>query len=436
MPALFLFVIGCSSSTGFYHSLESDIGAGRYEDAIQSITAHRDAYGDKGSVLYKLDLGLLYHYAGIRDSSSHYLLAAEEEIEDLYTKSVSLAAMSMLLNDTVLPYDGEDFERVLVNVFLALNFAEQGLSDEALVEARKVDLKLRELARQYEGKNRYQEDAFARYLAGALYESGGELNDAFISYVKAYDAYATYATLYGTKTPPFLLNDLVRTARRLSFVDEYKKYRGLGGADTTTAEGLQGSVIVVAYAGRAPIKTEVRPAVSVADSAGIVHTFQIALPKFTPRMRIARAYDVDVHIAGDSVRVVHTQTTVAEDITAIADHSLEDRLALVYLKSGGRALIKLLAAEAAKAKLKERTNSDLVNFLSSLAIDAAIGATERADVRSWRTLPAQIQFARMELAPGSYRVTVSATDHAFRIAAETVTVRPGKVTFFIVDDIR
>jgi len=143
-----------------------------------------------------------------------------------------------------------------------------------------------------------------------------------------------------------------------------------------------------------------------------------------------------VHIAGDSVRVVHTQTTVAEDITAIADHSLEDRLALVYLKSGGRALIKLLAAEAAKAKLKERTNSDLVNFLSSLAIDAAIGATERADVRSWRTLPAQIQFARMELAPGSYRVTVSATDHAFRIAAETVTVRPGKVTFFIVDDIR
>ncbi len=435
-PALFLFLTGCGSSTGLYLSLEEEISAGRYPDAIHTVATHRDAYGDKSSVLYKLDLGLLYHYAGMSDSSSAYLLAAEREIEDLYTRSVSLSAMSMLLNDTVLPYDGEDFERVLINVFLALNFAEQGLPDEALVEVRKVDLKLREFARLYEGKNKYQEDAFARYLAGALYESGGELNDAFISYSKAYDAYATYTRLYGTEAPPFLLKDLVRTAKRLSFTDEYEKYRALGGVDTATTEGLWGSLIVVAYAGRAPLKTEIRPAVSVADSAGIVHTFQIALPKFTPRMRIARAYDVDVRIAGDSVDVVHAQTTVAEDITAIADCTLEDRLALVYLKSGGRALIKLFAAEAAKAKLKEQTNSDLVNFLGSLAIDAAVGATERADVRSWRTLPAQIQLARMELGPGSYSATVTSTDQAFRIPSRTVTIRPGKVTFLIVDDIR
>ena len=77
-----------------------------------------------------------------------------------------------------------------MNVYLALNFAAQGLPDEALVEARKVDLKLKEYARQYEGKNAYQEDAFARYLSGILYESTGEINDAFIAYKKAYEAYA------------------------------------------------------------------------------------------------------------------------------------------------------------------------------------------------------------------------------------------------------
>ena len=136
--------------------------------------------------------------------------------------------MSVLLNDNVLPYDGEDFERVLVNVFLALNFAKQGLPDEAIVEARKVDLKLREFARQYEGKNTFQEDAFARYLAGALYESGAEINDAFISYRKAHEAYEKYARAYGTKAPSFLLNDLVRMAKLLSFTDEYEKYRQLG----------------------------------------------------------------------------------------------------------------------------------------------------------------------------------------------------------------
>jgi uncharacterized protein len=436
LPALLLLLAGCGSSTQFYRDVEEDVGAGRYAEAIEGIVGHRDAYGDRSSVLYQLDLGLLYHYAGMSDSSSHYFLAAERAIEDLYTKSVSLAALSVLLNDTVLPYDGEDFERVLVNVFLALNYAQQGLPDEAIVEARKVDLKLREFARQYEGKNAYQEDAFARYLAGALYESGAEFNDAFISYRKAHEAYETYARAYGTKAPAFLLNDIVRMAKRLSFTEEYEKYRQLGGSDTVGTSGWRGSVIVVAYAGRAPIKTEIRSSVSIPDSAGIVHTFQIALPRFTPRMRGGRAYDIAVRNSGDSVTGATARTAVAEDITAIANQCLEDRLALVYLKSGGRALLKFLAAEAAKSKLKEKGDNGLINFLGSLAIDLAVGATEQADVRSWRTLPAQIQLARLELAAGSYEFTVTATDKSFRIPSEHVVVEPGKVTFLIVDDIR
>ena len=436
VPALFFFLAGCGSSTQFYRAVEEDIGAGRYPEAIKGVIEHHGEYGGKGTVLYELDLGLLYHYAGMSDSSSSHLLAGEREIEDLYTQSISLAAMSVLLNDNVLPYDGEDFERVLVNVFLALNFAQQELPDEAIVEARKVDLKLREFARQYEGKNTYQEDAFARYLAGALYESGGELNDAFIAYKKAHEAYETYARTYSTKAPSFLVNDLVRIAKRLSFTDEYERYMRLGGIDTVTTGGRQGSVIVVAYAGRAPIKTEIRASVSIPDSAGVIHTFQIALPRFTPRTRAGRAYDVAVRMPGDSVTSVTAQTAVAEDITAIAHQCLEDRLALVYLKSGGRALLKFLAAEAAKSKLKEKSENGLVNFLGSLAIDLAVGATEQADVRSWRTLPAQIQLARVELAAGSYEFTVTATDKSFRIPSERVVVQPGKVTFLIVDDVR
>jgi len=136
------------------------------------------------------------------------------------------------------------------------------------------------------------------------------------------------------------------------------------------------------------------------------------------------------------VTSVAVQTTVAEDITAIANQCLEDRLALVYLKSGGRALLKFLAAEAAKSKLKEKSESELVNILGSLAIDLAVSATEQADVRSWRTLPAQIQIARLELAAGSYEFTIAATDNFFRIPSEHVVVKPGKVTFLIVDDVR
>jgi uncharacterized protein len=436
LPALFLLLTGCASSTKFYRAVEDDLGAGRHTEAIEGIIAHREVYGDKSDVLYNMDLGLLYHYAGMSDSSSAHLLAAEREIENLYTKSVSLAALSIILNDNILPYDGEDFERVLLNVFLALNYAEQGLPDEALVEARKVDLKMREFIRKYEGKNTYQEDAFARYLAGALYESAGELTDAFIEYQKADEAYRTYARIYGTKAPSFLLDDLARTARQLGFSEESEKYVKLGGTDTVAPSGTRGSIIVVAYSGKSPVKTEVRTNVSIGDSAGVIHTFQIALPKFTPRMTNERTYQVEVRKSDDSGLVTITRTSIAENITAIAGQSLDDRLALIYLKSGGRAVLKFLAAEKAKSKLREKNENLLMNLLSSIAVDLAVGATEQADIRSWRTLPAQIQLARLELPEGSYDVSLESSDRGFGIPAHRARVKSGKITFLIVDDIR
>jgi len=89
----------------------------------------------------------------------------------------------MLSNDLTLPYEGEDFETVLINVVAALNYVLLNQWDDALVEARKVDHKLNVINDRYDKKNVYKEDAFARYLSGILYEGKGELNDAFIERV-------------------------------------------------------------------------------------------------------------------------------------------------------------------------------------------------------------------------------------------------------------
>lgn len=440
-----LLLASCAAPTAFYRDVDAGMAAGKYDEAIETVRAHREAYGEKSNVLYGLDMGALHHYAGNPDSSSAYLLAAEREIGDLYTRSVSADVLSFVLNDNILPYDGEDFERVLVNVFLALNFAAKGLPDEALVEARKVDLKLKEYARQYEGKNAYQEDAFARYLSGILYESTGEINDAFISYTKAYEAYGMYAKTFGTPVPRMVLDDLVRTAGMLTFTEQAERYRELGGAPFDRTRAGQGSLVVIAYAGRGPVKIEERPSVSIADEHGTLHTFQIALPKFVPRFRGSRTYDIRVHRSADSSEAASARTVLAEDVTAIAGKVLEDRLGLIYLKSGGRALLKFLAAEKAKSAVKKKsgdgggseTNGDrLTNFLSSLAIDLVVGATESADVRTWRTLPAQFQIARVFLPPGEYAVRASAEDGGYRITQDSVQIRAGKSTFVLLDDLR
>ena len=341
--------------------------------------------------------------------------------------------MSFVLNDNVIPYEGEDFEKVLVNIFLALNYATTGMDEDALVEARKVDLKLKEYSRQYEGKNKYQEDAFIRYVAGVLYENEGEVNDAFISYKKSFEAYKAYATNYGTTSPAFLLDDLVRTAADLSFDDEEATYRDLGGHLPFDDGQAYGSILVVAYAGKGPIKVEDRPTVTIPDTSGTLHTFQLALPKFERRFRSNREYAVSVLSADDTVAA---NTVLAEDINAIAQKTLEDRLGLIYLKSGGRALAKFLAAEKAKKDIKDGSDSKAKNFLASLAIDLVVGATEQADTRTWRTLPAEIQLSRIYLPPGKYSLDVHSSDGGYTLTDEPVDVQKGRTAFVLVDDLR
>jgi hypothetical protein len=107
--------------------------------------------------------------------------------------------------------------------------------------------------------------------------------------------------------------------------------------------------------------------------------------------------------------------------------------------------LKFLAAEKAKSAIKQKggengtseTSGDrLTNFLSSLAIDLVVGATEAADVRTWRTLPAQLQIARVFLPPGEYALRASAEDGGYSITQDSVQVRAGKSTFVLLDDLR
>lgn len=431
--ALSFFLAACATPEALLRRIDRSLAEGNYLEAIQTIRSNKDHYGEKNEVLYLLDLGLVFDYAGEPDSSSFYLLEAERAIEELYTKSISQQVLSFVLNDNILPYEGEDHEKVLVNLFLAINFANRGMIDDALVEARKVDVKLRDYARRYGEANTYKEDAFIRYMTGVFYETAGEINNAFIAYRNAFAAYRQYENHYATPAPSFLLDDLVRTATLMGFEDEAERFVELGGrrCDRTTACS-EPSVLVITYVGQGPVKQQVKPVVTIADSAGTLHTFQIALPKFMPRYLGGREYLIQLVGETDTVQA---RAENAENITAIASTALEERLALTYLKAGGRAVLKFLAAEQAKADLKKR-GSKSANVFGSIAIDLLVGATEQADTRTWRTLPAEIHLARIPVSVGKYSCSVRAADGRVVLHEHAVAVRPGKISFVIANDVR
>jgi hypothetical protein len=163
-----LCVAGCGMRTDFYREVEQNLGVRNYAEAIDRLEKNEEHFGEKNEVLFNVEMGSLMHYAARYGESNQRFLAAERRMEELYTRSVSTEAAAMILNDNLIPYEGEDFEKVIVNLYLALNFAQMGDVEAALVEARKVDLKLNQYSREYEGKNVYKQDAFVRYVMGVL----------------------------------------------------------------------------------------------------------------------------------------------------------------------------------------------------------------------------------------------------------------------------
>lgn len=429
---LMLVAQGCAMSVEFYGQVDSEIVAKRFDSAAKVVENNRETFGENSSVLYNLETGLLRHYAGEYRLSNGHFLECEREMDDLYTQSISKGVGSMVLNDNLLPYEGEDFEKVYVNLFLALNYARLGKIEDAIVEARKVDLKLGEYSKRYDGKNSYKQDAFVRYVMGVLYEADGQVNDAFISYRLAYEGYRAYDTLFATSCPSYLKADLVRTAGELGFQDELSRYESIFNLKYSPDKEEKGTLLVVIYSGRGPVKEEVKLKVSIMDNDGTVHTFVAAVPKFKSRQNWVNGYRVKVD---GSALDMEFASELGENVNAIAARTLDERIGLIYLKTAGRALLKFLAAEKAKKEMKKKNDSPLANFLTSVVVDAAYDASERADVRSWRSLPHDIQIVRLRLPPGEYSLAVDDAG-AQSVDNRMVTIKPGSLSVGIVPDIR
>ena len=142
--------------------------------------------------------------------------------------------LGVLLNPEMETYTGEDFEKVTIHYYKALNYMFLNKLDEALVEAKRINLQLQEINDKYpEGKkNRYTSDGFALNMQGFLYEATGDVNNAFISYRNAVNLYLeNNGSFFGTPLPDQLKKDVLRTAASLGFLNELERYQKL--LDTT-----------------------------------------------------------------------------------------------------------------------------------------------------------------------------------------------------------
>ena len=419
---LALLLSGCASYSDSFSVIESDMAAQRFGAALA--TLERQRHPRRDHLLYLLNKAMLERMNGDYAASNRTFEATKARMEELYGVSLREQTLSVVVNDATRSYAGEEFEQVLVHLYMALNYLQMNDLINARVEALQVDERLREITQRLP-ENRYTEDALARYLTGMIYEELGERSDAMIAYRMAYEAYRRYGQNYSVIVPESLKRDLLRLSQQLGLTEETQRYRKEFRIERwmSAAElAEQGELIFLLHNGLAPIRRE--QAVTVPDPAS-GHLVRIALPYYETRPTPADGARVTA--GGTSVTA-----EVVEDIRAIALKDLETKMPAITARALARAVVKAQMAKAARENARQQNQSGSA-AAAAVAVEIAGLVTERADTRSWLTLPARIHLARLPLPPGTYTVKVDLLgDYGQVVATQeyaNIVIRRGAKTY-------
>jgi len=367
-----------------------------YARALEALEGAAKAGVEKDRLLVLLDKGMVLHAAGKWAESNAVLEEAERLSTQLDAVSVSEEAGALITNERQRAYRGEDFEKLMISVLQALNYAELGEAESAMVEVRQVNERLEKMVS--EEKKPYEQLAIARYLGGVIREDQRDWDSAYIDYAKAYELEPQLGAL---------VEPLLRLAKQAGRDDAYAelvaKYPDVPHEPLTPGES---QVVVVVEAGLSPEKQ--RAARDGAEGGNVIE-----VPEYRDR---GRAPAVRVALGDTSQRAV-TVTSMAEVARVHLDHRI------------GRMLAKQLAGAVVKAGLSAGvgalTKSEEVAALTFLLLNA----TNAPDLRSWLSLPAEFQVARFRVASGSHTVRVEAGG---RTTEHTVDVKPGRVGLVVV----
>lgn len=429
---------GCATYTHNAVTFRSSLAGGHYETALQTLGSARKG---PARLLYLMENGLISHYRGEYHASNRFFESAERLSDRLFTRSLSREVASLITNDQVRAYRGEEFELAFINYYRALNYWYLNEPEEALVECRKANLKLDRYAAQADYDATYRNDAFIHYITGLIYEATGELNDAYVSYRNALDAYETYHAAFGLAAPEALGRDLRRVETALDFVDN----PGEAVATRDSHSAGDGELIVFSEVGFVPHKVEEEislPIYEGDDFSGKKDRLErvsrkIAYRHFKPHyagkskveywLRVALPAYEDVVPRTQTIRVSaagrQTTTALAEDLSSIAWQTFQDKQPTILARTVARGLIKYSAS--VKAKEKSKVLGFIVNLFSA--------AIETADTRSWVSLPHNVQIGRLTLPAGTHTLTLeSLDDRGCVIETGTISdidIRPGTRTF-------
>jgi len=410
------FFGSCSSYYERNRKFQALVYQDKFAEASDLLAKSKKAKKKRNRVLYLLERGYALYRAGKYQESTKLFIEADYLIED-YKKQIGYEALSLFINPSVKPYKTEDFEQVMLNYINALNFLELKDYEAALVECRRINLKLIATAERYKEKPKYKEDAFAHLLMGSIYETTGDLNNAFIAYRNAYEVYKRdYVPFFEMPIPTQLKRDVYSMAFANGFKSDIEFYEKEFGMTSKDVQKSESELIIFWNNGFSPFKeqfsidftilrsgsfiTFVNPtlgynfsfpesSVSQQDASNLsaLRIVRIAFPRYVHRPLIYNRAEVSLADKNYGFEMV-------ENLDAIAFKSLNDR----FGREMANALLRFAIKKASEMALRKE-NKDAAAILS-----IANAISEQADTRNWQTLPNTVSYTRIPLIIGENKI--------------------------------
>lgn len=398
---------------------------GNFQQAVSLLPERSESNGSYGlSLLEKARLEFLAN--NHTESQQDFALVYRQVQQTEQAAKIQLSrgienVQAVVSNDNAIRYDIHYYEQSMLHCYQALNYLNQNDLSGALVEIRRANLvqqralqanqkalyesqeemtrkgvSSESLASKYPSmsnaigqvKNGFQ-NAYTFYLSGVLYEAAGQANDAYIDYKKALEIYPHNVTVqrdvWRLATKLGMSNDIQLFGNRFSSEITQRAHQNINDQQGLTKSG---QLVVLVEQGIIAGKQEVSIHLPIFTSHNDMRFYSLALPNYQNRLRqysgLSLSYQGNTYQSQEIVR-----------LQSLAAKQLQDEMPAIVT----RQVVRLVAKEELRQQMS-RKGGDVGNILAGLYNIAS----EKADTRSWSTLPDSIHILRLDLAPGQHEV--------------------------------
>ncbi|MCU0847601.1 MAG: hypothetical protein MUD12_06905 [Spirochaetes bacterium] len=452
LSLLSLAVLSCSS--GNYREIiavpEKLFLEGKYLEAARTLLPQINSR-NKNHLLLLMEAGSMLHAGGEYEKSNKVLLEASK-IAKIIPVSVSEQASSLLLDETTTSYRGEDFEKVLIHMYMGLNYLLMKDYASARVSFQAVNEQLAKIKNE-NGLPKYKQNIMAKYLTAMAYEISGDMendkDDLEFAYIEFKQINQLMPNLDMVKT------DLLRLSKKLGYMDDFQQWSAKFRRNLALSEN-SGELVLIFESGLCPIKVSrgkllsdpdmkaaiiislnspgaLAAGVTVAAVLATLGTSENPIPDFVKRSN-QTSY----------VRMISRNgmqnTVMLENVENTATETLKDDYSRLRAKVAASVAIKAAAAvgagyaakKLAESSKKTQGFASLIGAGVGLITGAVLFSQVRPDLRCWHTLPANLQMSRVFLPPGKHDIRldfVGGGNNTVNTKSVTVEIKKGEKIF-------